>query len=329
MITLIAARSRNGVIGVDGELPWHIPEDLRRFKQLTLSGTVVMGRKTYESIGKALPDRQNIVLSSQLGFELEDAQVVTSWDDAIAAAQTNNICVIGGSEIYKLALDNHIDKLVVTIVNIYIDTSQYQEVSYFPYIDPEIWKSVFNSRTDKFYSESANVEYAVVEYVHRFSGVKYTPMVYLPASRFEDQTEKMEQIIQDGLCPFCPEWLDWYHDSPVVFETQHWVVTPNDNPYSGTVLDLLLIPKEHVTTFDQLSHEAQEEFGVVIAKIITDNELDFGALGMRFGQMWHTGGSVAHLHAQLKVGDVHNPEHQPIRFKMSSKRQENKPPTIK
>lgn len=327
MITIIAARSRNGVIGVDGQLPWHISEDLRRFKQLTLGGTVIMGRKTYDSIGKALPNRQNIVLTRNGEFEAIGVEIASTLEDALRISSSTNIFIIGGSEIYAMAIKSGVvERLIVTLVDVYIDTDRHQDIAHFPKIDPIDWRVEYAQRLR---DDLTDTNFAIVEYLRRSQHEEYTPLVYLPASRFEDQTEKMEQILQDGLCPFCPEWLDWYHDSPIVFETQHWVVTPNDNPYSGTVLDLLLIPKEHVTSFDQLSYAAQEEFGVVIAKIITDNELDFGALGMRFGQMWHTGGSVAHLHAQLKVGDVNNPGHQPIKFKMSSKLKENKPLTTK
>lgn len=327
MITLIAARSRNSVIGVDGHLPWHLSEDLKRFKILTTNGTVIMGRKTFDSIGSALPDRQNIVLTRNAEFETAGVETAATLEDALLMSNSDNIFIIGGSEVYDEAIRHGVaDRLMITLVDVYIDTDRHQDIAYFPKIDPEVWKVEY---TQRLRDDLTDTNFAIVEYLRRSQDGEYTPLVYLPASRFDDQTEKMEQILQDGLCPFCPEWLDWYHDSSVVFETRYWVVTPNDNPYSGALIDLLLIPKEHVMSFELLTYESQKDFGVVIAKIINQYNLDFGALGMRFGQMWHTGGSVAHLHAQLKVGDVHNPEHRPIRFKMSSIKQENKPPTIK
>lgn len=87
-------------------------------------------------------------------------------------------------------------------------------------------------------------------------------------------------------------------------------------------------PKEHVESFDQLSQEAIKDFGQVVSSVIQGLGLEFGALGMRFGDMSRTGGSVAHLHAHIKVGDVDNPDHQPVRFKMSSVPKENKAPTL-
>lgn len=105
LISLIVAMDRNRVIGAGGRLPWHIPADLKRFRQLTLGHHVVMGRKTWESIGRPLPGRTNIVLTRQPGFRAEGASVVCSMDDALRlAAGDTEVFVIGGAEIYALAL---------------------------------------------------------------------------------------------------------------------------------------------------------------------------------------------------------------------------------
>ena len=103
MISIIVATSANGIIGRGGELPWHLSDDLKRFKQLTLGKPIVMGRKTFESIGRALPGRQNIVLTQQSEFVADDCDVVSSVDAAIAmAGDAGEIMVIGGSETYEL-----------------------------------------------------------------------------------------------------------------------------------------------------------------------------------------------------------------------------------
>ena len=105
MISLIVAASENGVIGRDGNLPWRQSDDLRRFKAVTMGKPIVMGRKTWESIGRPLPGRQNIVVSRQPGLEIEGADVVTSPAAAVdVAAGANEIMIIGGSEIYALFL---------------------------------------------------------------------------------------------------------------------------------------------------------------------------------------------------------------------------------
>ncbi len=104
-VALIAAVARNGIIGAGNRLPWHLPEDLSRFRTLTSGHTVIMGRKTRESIGKPLPNRQNIVVSRQLGLRLDGASVAHSLDQALATAdRPDPVFVIGGEALYRSAL---------------------------------------------------------------------------------------------------------------------------------------------------------------------------------------------------------------------------------
>ena len=104
-LALIAAVARNGVIGAENRLPWRLPEDLQRFRQLTVGHTIVMGRKTWESIGRPLPNRQNIVVSRQAGLSLDGASVAHTLEAALALAdRTDPIFVIGGEALYRSAL---------------------------------------------------------------------------------------------------------------------------------------------------------------------------------------------------------------------------------
>ena len=104
-ISIVVATDRRGVIGRDGGLPWHLPDDLRRFKALTLGKPIVMGRRTWDSIGRPLPGRHNIVVSRQPGLALDGVTVVGSLSQALAAAGVApEICVIGGAEIFAAAL---------------------------------------------------------------------------------------------------------------------------------------------------------------------------------------------------------------------------------
>jgi dihydrofolate reductase len=109
-IVLVVARARNGVIGHQGALPWHLPADLKHFKALTVGKPVIMGRKTFESIGKPLPARHNIVITRQPGYSAPGITVVGNLAEAIAAAgldpksRADTLCIIGGAEIYALAL---------------------------------------------------------------------------------------------------------------------------------------------------------------------------------------------------------------------------------
>lgn len=143
-IALIWAMARNGVIGRDNKLPWYLPEDLKYFKRVTTGKPVIMGRKTYDSIGRPLPNRTNIVVTRDAGLTLEGVKVVTSLDDALDIARAESVIsdvdeviVMGGAEIYAQALP-HADRLYVTLVHAEvegdavfppIDLGAYQELA--------------------------------------------------------------------------------------------------------------------------------------------------------------------------------------------------------
>jgi dihydrofolate reductase len=106
-VTVVAAVARNGVIGRDGDLPWHLPEDLRRFKSLTMGHVLVMGRKTFESIGRPLPGRTTIVVTRQAGWPVPEGVLVAGDLEAAlqqAAALDDDVFVVGGAEVYRQAL---------------------------------------------------------------------------------------------------------------------------------------------------------------------------------------------------------------------------------
>lgn len=102
-INIIVARSRNGVIGKDGKLPWYLPEDLKFFKEKTMGFPVIMGRKTWESIGKPLKGRENVVLTKNPSYEVKNATKVSSLEEALTLF-TGDIFIIGGASLYRKAL---------------------------------------------------------------------------------------------------------------------------------------------------------------------------------------------------------------------------------
>lgn len=123
MLTLIAAISLNGVIGHNSELyppiPWHLPEDLRHFRDTTMGGTVIMGRKTFEALGKPLPGRRNIVITRQRGLVIDGAEIVRSLEDV---ADVDDGFVIGGSATYGAALKwGVVDRMIISHVHQVID----------------------------------------------------------------------------------------------------------------------------------------------------------------------------------------------------------------
>src|SRR5882672_8215181 len=116
-IYLVAAVARNGVIGAKGKLPWHLPEDLQHFKKLTLGHPVIMGRRTWESLGKPLPGRENIVISRKPGYAVPGASMAVSIEGAIALCAGEPVAfVIGGAEIYAASLPLA-DALVLTEID--------------------------------------------------------------------------------------------------------------------------------------------------------------------------------------------------------------------
>ncbi len=140
-LSLIVAMSENGVIGRNGELPWHLSADLRRFKRLTMGHAILMGRKTWESIGRPLPGRTSIVISSQLDYQTGDdkTKVAASLDDALKIAnradcEQDQLFIIGGGAIYELALPRA-EKLYLTRVHADI----VGDVS-FPPVDWQQWE---------------------------------------------------------------------------------------------------------------------------------------------------------------------------------------------
>ena len=138
-VSLIAALDRNHAIGRGNALPWHLPDDLKRFKALTLGKPVLMGRRTAQSLGRALPGRSNLVLTRGGAVPFAGMQAVASLDEAkvIAAAEgAGELCVIGGGEIYRLLLDKASD-LYLT----WVDTEVVAD-THFPEVDPAQWQEV-------------------------------------------------------------------------------------------------------------------------------------------------------------------------------------------
>ncbi|MHC5112975.1 MAG: dihydrofolate reductase [Planctomycetota bacterium] len=144
-ICIIAAMSENRVIGRDGGIPWHLPEDLKRFKRLTTGHAVIMGRRTYESIGRPLPNRRCIVLTRRDGYDASGAEVVRSFDEALdLAAEEEMVYVAGGSEVYAMALP-FADRLELTFVD-----GEVEGDTYFPEVDLSQWRLVAETPHDGF-----------------------------------------------------------------------------------------------------------------------------------------------------------------------------------
>jgi dihydrofolate reductase len=135
-LNISVAMAKNQVIGCNNQLPWDMPADLQRFRQLTLNKTVIMGRKTFESIGHALPDRENIVITQQENYRAENCKIVHSLEDAVLEASHKKIFVIGGQAIYEQALQVA-QHLFITLIDAVIDGDVF-----FPEIEKTKWQLV-------------------------------------------------------------------------------------------------------------------------------------------------------------------------------------------
>lgn len=154
---IIVAVGENNSIGVKGDLPWHISDDLKYFKETTRGFPVIMGRTTFDSIGRPLPGRKNIVLSRS-SIQIPGVTVVNSLDEAYTEAKEAEKCfIIGGASIYKATMDD-MDKLYVTHVHTIVEDAD----AFFPEIDSAIWERVNVSPTLK--DDPSGLEYEFVVY---------------------------------------------------------------------------------------------------------------------------------------------------------------------
>ena len=145
MITLIVAMGKNREIGKENQLLWHLPKDLKRFKELTSGYHIIMGRKTYESIGKPLPNRTNIVISRKNDWFEEGILIVGSIKEAVKFAKKidEEVFVLGGGNIYEQTID-FADKLEVTLVDAVLDAD-----TFFPKINEKVWQKTNEERHQK------------------------------------------------------------------------------------------------------------------------------------------------------------------------------------
>lgn len=158
MISVIVAIAANRVIGCDNRLLWHISEDLRRFKAITSGHPVVMGRKTYESLGRPLPNRTNVVVTRQSDFAADGCTIVNSLEEACGMfPQSEEVFIIGGGEIYAQAM-GFADKFYLTVVH-----KDYDGDTLFPEWDTEKWREVSREYHDR--GEKFDTPYEFIDYV--------------------------------------------------------------------------------------------------------------------------------------------------------------------
>jgi dihydrofolate reductase len=159
LISLIAAVAKNNVIGNKGKIPWHISEDFKHFKEITMGHTIIMGQKTYESIGKPLPGRTNIVLTLDKNFKAQGCIIAYSPDEALQkakSAEKKEVFIIGGGQVYKTFFSRS-DKLYMTKVQ-----KEFEGDTFFPKVGKSNWKKI-SSKKGHSKEEDLNYEFVVFE----------------------------------------------------------------------------------------------------------------------------------------------------------------------
>lgn len=137
IVSVVVAVAENNAIGKDNQLLWHLPADLKHFKQITTGHTIIMGRKTFDSIGKPLPNRRNIVITRSVGLEIAGVEVVNTIEEALLlCASETEVFIIGGAEIYKSAMERT-DRIYLTRVH-----ESYAADAFFPEINANDWNEV-------------------------------------------------------------------------------------------------------------------------------------------------------------------------------------------
>lgn len=160
MITLIAAAAENNALGKDNDLLWHLPEDFKRFKQITSGHYIIMGRKTFESFPKPLPNRTHIIITRQEEYLAEGCLVVHSLEEALKIApQNEEVFIIGGAQIYQQALP-FADKIDLTRVHIELDAD-----AFFPEFNTSEWNLVFSEK--QFKDEKHQFDFTFETYIKK------------------------------------------------------------------------------------------------------------------------------------------------------------------
>jgi diadenosine tetraphosphate (Ap4A) HIT family hydrolase len=152
-----------------------------------------------------------------------------------------------------------------------------------------------------------------------------TAYVDLDNARVDEQRAVMKEIIAQKHCPFCLENLFTYHKKPVIKEGQYWIITENQWPYDFTKEHLLAIHKDHAETLQELTPEAGAELFRFLRELESEHHFPGGGVAMRFGDTNYSAGTVNHIHAQIFVPDIENPDFKPVKIKLgkeAAKRQE-------
>ncbi len=300
MLKIIAAVSENGVIGKEGKIPWKLRDDMLWFKEVTAHHPVVMGRKTYNSIierlHRPLPGRENIVLTrNPHTLRCDGVTPTNSWEEVLERAEKEDVFVIGGSDVYAMALP-HARKMYITHVEAKVEGD-----AFFPAWNPDEWDGA--PRPPHPADEKNEYPYVIACYER-----ERNTFIEMTNCRSDKQREEMGLILHRNHCPFCTEHLKKYHDGAILWEGIHWRVSFNDYPYPWAGIHLIAFLKDHATHVDEIVPDAFREIGDVLAW--AKRKYDMPGLGffLRAGDCRWTGGTIRHIHAHIVTRKTLNDE---------------------
>jgi len=293
MISIIVAMTNGRVIGKEGKLPWpRIPDDLPRFKKITMGHPVIMGRNTYESLPKRpLEGRTNIIITSRPG-KIKEGIPVGSFKSAVEAAQrsegSEEIFVIGGGRVYEAALPVT-QKIYLTLV-----LEDFLGDTFFPTL-PEGNSEWRHEEIQPNSGKGVPYQFSILE--------RRKEVVNPTYAKDPEYFEILQQIQSEKKCPFCPDNFK-YHTEPILKESGNWFITRNFKQYENSDHHFIILSERH---FERLEGASAPDFACILelAKW-AENEFNLqgGALCMRFGKPAHTGATVYHFHAHLIVPQI-------------------------
>lgn len=306
IISIIVAMGRNRAIGFENKLPWgKLKADLARFKTLTLNRSIIMGRKTHESIGRVLYGRRNIILTRDKGYRSKGCFVFHSLEAAINdvfhVLGEKEVFIIGGGEVFQQALP-YAHRLYITLID-----GEFEGDTFFPEIDLEEW----NCTEEKYYPPlTVTFGYTFYTYERETPNAEIgTKKIVDP--RFAKQGEYrgvLETIELEGKCPFCQENFK-YHKEPILKRSEDWFITKSSWPYDNAEYHFLIINNVHKESLFEIT---DDDLSCVIALAkwaCKQFKILGGALALRFGSTDFTGATVCHLHFHLvapKIGNTVN-----------------------
>ncbi|MBP9738951.1 dihydrofolate reductase [Candidatus Saccharibacteria bacterium] len=304
---IIVAYDADRCIGVGNQLPWagRLRADMKHFKQQTMGNIVLMGRTTYDSIGRPLPGRENRILTRQEDLVIPGCKVFTDPEEALLDSfdDPRELYVIGGEQVYRQYLP-----MSRFIVSSEIDHS-FNGDAFFPAIDEDEWDLVASELVIADSNEDFNFTI----------NTRKRKYIYIDTSkaRSAEQHEQYRRIELEGDCPFCQEAIDVSDPSEmkIVSREPSWTVISNMVPYENTDTHLVAISDRHMRSPAELTQTEWLDLHEVIKKYT--GTMAFGGIALRFGDFTQTGASVAHLHVHIIKPEDDLKADQKVRFKIS------------